>query len=71
MPKKTTANDRITFRPGDLSAPLDKWCKANGATHSKAIRAALSLMLKVSPPSMPVGRPPVASPSGRSTSPTA
>ena len=60
--------DRLTFRPGTLAGPLAAWCESNGATPSDAIRVALSLMLNVPPPSMPVGRPPAKQPSRRSDS---
>jgi hypothetical protein len=63
--------DRITFRPGSLCEALLKWCKANNATPSEAIRRALSAFLQVDAPAMTIGRPSQEPPVGLSDSPTA
>lgn len=50
--------DRITFRVGDLRTRLAKWCEANNATPSEAVRIALADMLgRKQPPVMKRGNP--------------
>jgi hypothetical protein len=50
-------NDRITFRPGDLAAPLLAYCEKHGITPSEAIRKAVARLLHVEAPEMPQGNP--------------
>ena len=53
-------NDRITFRLGPLAGPLAAYCEKHGTTPSEAIRMALSRLLRVEAPEMPLGNPAIA-----------
>ena len=48
-------NDRITLRLGPLAVPMAAYCKKHGITISKAIRLAVSRLLRVEAPEMPPG----------------
>ena len=49
--------DRITFRLGPLAGPMAAYCDKHGTTPSKAIRLALSTLLRVDVPEMTPGNP--------------
>lgn len=53
-------NDKITFRPGTLAAPLLAYCEQHGCTPSEAIRKAVARLLHVEAPEMPQGNPGIA-----------
>jgi len=50
-------NDRVSFRLGPLAGPLEAYCENHGTTPSEAIRLAVSRLLRVKAPEMPVGNP--------------